>query len=66
MTCSWAADDHGTLYDDDNDDDNASYFTNEFAVLVKGGMDVVREVAHEHGYQLKIKVKLFKIIERST
>ncbi|XP_071794025.1 neuroendocrine convertase 1-like [Asterias amurensis] len=56
MTCSCAADDHGTLHDDDNDDDNASYFTNEFAVLVKGGMDVVREVAHEHGYQLKIKI----------
>ncbi len=62
VTCSCVADDQRTLYDnDDNDDDgdDASYFTNEFAVLVRGGVDVAREVALEHGYRLKTKVKLF-------
>ena len=52
ITCINASDNSLSL----DDDDDGSYFTNEFAVLITGGIDVARDIAMEHGYQLKSKV----------
>ncbi|XP_022108498.1 neuroendocrine convertase 1-like [Acanthaster planci] len=37
-------------------DDLGSYFTNEFAVQIEGGIDVARSVASDHGYQLQMQI----------